>query len=372
MTQIVPDQQPVKTAPLQGDEGAAAPREKGAPTRRENGIDALRGVAILAMVASHLSREVLESPHPLWLRVFGSLAAPLFITLAGLLVARTIAIKQHPLGYYCLRAGLILLLAAVIDLLLWGLYPLIGCDVLYLIGIAMPLTALFVRLRPAAQVALMALWLALTIGLQATWGYPKELTLVALYDSPARLAQVAPQIVQQWFVSGWFPLFPWLLFSFLGARIFQFSQKRPASANRPLAATGLTLAAIGLLAGWLLGTPFYERGGYSELFYPPGLDFVMTASGVVLMVLPMARLRWLASSRPLVELGRCSLFVYVAHLVFLSWGIGHWYENLAIPQFLLLYAALVAMLIGLAGLVEAYKRRSTRRLPLMLRLLLGS
>ena len=110
---------------------------------RDDGIDALRGLAIVTMVASHLARELLVQPHPLALRAYGSLAAPLFVTLAGLMVAQTCSAKGYPLGHYIRRGGLILLLAAAVDLGLWGLYPMVGVDVLYLIGVAVPLTAAF-------------------------------------------------------------------------------------------------------------------------------------------------------------------------------------------------------------------------------------
>src|SRR5687768_6816906 len=97
---------------------------------RDYGLDALRGLAIVAMVASHLAREVLAAPHPMWLRVFSSGAAPLFIVLAGWLTAQTGAHKRYPLAHYLHRGGVILLMAVLVDMTLWGLYPFVGFDVL--------------------------------------------------------------------------------------------------------------------------------------------------------------------------------------------------------------------------------------------------
>ena len=178
------------------------------PHDRDSGIDALRGLAIVAMLASHLAREVLVSPHPLALRMFGSLAAPLFVALAGMMVAQTSSRKQYPLSYYAQRGGVILLLAAMVDVLIWGLYPFIGVDVLYLIAVALPLTALFCRIHLGWQVACLALVVLLPSGLRAVWEYPADVFAVVLGDHPTDVVDGLPVIVQQWLWTGWFPLLP--------------------------------------------------------------------------------------------------------------------------------------------------------------------
>jgi hypothetical protein len=60
------------------------------------------------MAASHLAREILVQPHPMWLRVFGSIAAPLFISLAGMMAAQSGALKRRPMDYYLQRGAAIL------------------------------------------------------------------------------------------------------------------------------------------------------------------------------------------------------------------------------------------------------------------------
>lgn len=56
--------------------------------------------------------EVLALPHPLWVRIWGSLAAPIFVTLTGVLVAQTRQQKGYSLSHYLVRGGLIVLIGA--------------------------------------------------------------------------------------------------------------------------------------------------------------------------------------------------------------------------------------------------------------------
>jgi uncharacterized membrane protein len=340
---------------------------------RDYGIDALRGLAIVAMVASHLAREVLSPPHPLWLRVFGSLAAPLFITLAGMLAAQTGANKRHPPGYYLQRGGAILALAALIDVLLWGIYPFVGCDVLYLIGVAVPLAACFSRLSLFWQACTMTSVCLLPEVLRPLVGYPDTVFAVALNESPRQIVAGAGVIVQQWLLTGWFPLLPWLAFSFLGAWLFRWRQGAQGRFAVQAGWTALFLMAAGFAWAYLLPTRLAERAGYPELFYPPTLAFLLLAAGAVLALLAQAGAAWLKASLPLVQLGRCPVLMYVVHLVILRWLLGPLLGEVGMTVYLITYAALLLILVGAAGAVDLAKQRvAHRQLPLMLRLLLGS
>ncbi len=340
--------------------------------QRDEGLDALRGLAIVAMVASHLAREVLADPHPLWLRMFGSLAAPLFITLAGMLTAQTAAIKNYPLNHYLKRGSIILLLAALVDVLLWGTYPFMGCDVLYVIGIALPLTACYARLSLVWQAVVLALVLLLPSVLRPMLGYPEDVWILSLAHSPLELLANAERVVHQWLLSGWFPLFPWLGFSFLGVWIYRWRQIEKVSPTKGLAVGGLTMTCLGGLSAYFFPLSLLERGGYTELFYPPTLAYLLMATGIVLLLFSLARWSPLAENQPLVQLGRCPLLMYLVHLAILHWMLEPLVGEVELTAYLLLYAALLLILIGLAGGVAlSKKQRSTRHMPLMLRLLLG-
>jgi fucose 4-O-acetylase-like acetyltransferase len=199
--------------------------------------------------------------------------------------------------------------------------------------------------------------------LRPVLGYPAEVFAVSLSDSPWELVTAAPRIVHQWFLSGWFPLLPWLGFSFLGAWLYRWRQMGVAA---------VPLIAIGLAAAWLYPPEFVERGSYTELFYPASLAYLLVAAGTVLALLPLTGQSWLKDNQPLVQLGRCPLLMYLVHLAILRWALHPLVGEVELPTYLLLYAALLLILVGLAGAVAVRKQRSSRRLPLPLRLLLGS
>jgi uncharacterized membrane protein len=345
--------------------------EKRAATSRDYGIDALRGLAIVAMVASHLARDLLVDPHPLWLRMYGSVAAPLFITLAGMLVAQTSARKRHPLGYYLERGLIILCLAAAVDVLLWGIYPLVGFDVLYLIGVAVPLTALFARLSSTWQTFLLVAILGLSAFCRQLYGYSEQVLAFPLTDHPSELVDEAGLIVQQWLVAGWFPMLPWLFFSFLGVRLNDWRQAGAARFVPHVLRVAAGLTAMGAALAWFFPPQTIVRGGYTELFYPPTLVYVLLATAVVLLLLAVAGRPWI-QQRFLVALGQCSLLMYIVHLALIHWVLLPLLDEVDLALFTILYTALVLVLVGLAEGVDLYKRRSERQLPFMLRFLLGS
>jgi peptidoglycan/LPS O-acetylase OafA/YrhL len=85
-------------------------------TNRNPTLDILRGIAIATMILSNFAGEMLKAPHPLWLTILGSLAAPLFVIIAGYLVGYSVINKNYPLSYFLLRGFLTLVMAATIDI----------------------------------------------------------------------------------------------------------------------------------------------------------------------------------------------------------------------------------------------------------------
>lgn len=339
---------------------------------RDYGIDALRGLAILAMLASHLAREVLVEPHPLWLRAFSSLAAPLFITLAGMMAVQTSTRYQRPISYYLQRGGVILLLAALVDVIIWRLYPFVGCDVLYLIAIAIPLTAVFSRLSWRWQAGVMAAVVLLPSWVRLRWGYPADVVSQRLSEPPGALIAEAPRIAQQWLICGWFPLLPWLAFSFLGVWLFRWTSNARLQAKSQMQLAAAALAILAALLQVLWPASVVKREGYTELFYPPSLAYLAAAAAVVLVLYSLRDAAVLRANHLLVRLGRCALLMYLVHLAILRWVVARWFEEVSLQTYLLLYLALGLVLAGAAGAVNLGKQRTERPLPFMLRMLLGS
>jgi uncharacterized membrane protein len=285
---------------------------------RYDWVDALRGVAIVLMVPANFA-PYLADPHPFWFRIASSLAAPIFIMVSAGMAALTAA--RHDLRYYLARGGAVLLIAMGLDVLVWQIVPGTSFDVLYLIGASLPLA--FV-LRNASVTSLFALSAGVvTAGslLRTHVGYDADPLQIHLFDP------YAPQIkdlVKSWLISGWFPILPWAAFTVVGLAYFRTLLRLPGLRTHLL--TGGTFTVLGMillflpvapdvLANLANGAILEKRQGYSEIFYPATLAFVLMAAGVAIVIAVL--MREYASAvvlRTLSFFGRYSMLVYVLHL----------------------------------------------------------
>jgi uncharacterized membrane protein len=343
---------------------------------RDLSVDLLRGLAIAIMVAANLIPSLLVPPAPFWLRAIASVAAPLFIFLSGMMVALSFRMKKHSFSYFLLRGGFVVLLGALLDLLTRGAVPFLDMDVLYLIGISLPLAYLFLHLDvPKRMLALVSI-MVVTPFAQGFLGYsglPLQVPLVPVLAGSALPA--ASGVLHQYLVEGWFPLFPWLAVALLGAHAGTFRWQ--GNAIRPFEGRAFVLFAGGALAAgvlvwYLLPGPALTPYGYVELFYPPTTGFLLFVTGLIfclfIAVDRQSAIRHAAG--PLAVLGQCSLAIYVIHTLIIEVLI----RPLQIQASLLLYLA--SALVFIAGMVAlAYAIRSLRlRLdspPFIVRVLIG-
>ena len=335
------------------------------PASRIATIDVVRGLAIFIMVPANMATSVYAEPHAFWFRVVSSFAAPR---------------RPHGLWDAVIRGLMLLAVAALIEGVIFRVVPFYSYDVLYLIGIACPLTYLFARLPRIWQLALIALIFVATPILQWKFSYTNHPGEYVLWGSGAGAREVTPRnptgLLQHLFVDGWFPLFPWLGMSFAGATIAQtvFMPPREEAFRRvvPIAAA---LLIVGIVAWWLYPGRAYVRDGFSELFYPPTLGFIVTACGTVLaLVLALLWAVHFAPDSPIFAplrwLGECSLLMYALHLAIINYMLEPLWPNRGLPTFLLVDLATVLVLVGIAAAVRAAKRAWPER-PYVVRFLFG-
>ncbi|MBI3953752.1 MAG: DUF1624 domain-containing protein, partial [Chloroflexi bacterium] len=339
---------------------------------RLTALDSLRGLAIASMVLLNLSAVVLAGVPPLPLRLIGSLAAaPVFILLSGLMVALTA--DRHGLLYFLLGRGLwILAVGAFVDLVVWRIYPFMGVEVLYIIGVSIPLAYLALKLAFWPRLGLMVALVALAPLLRGLLGYSHFPLEFYLWGEQVWQLADPPKLgpVQHWLVDGWFPLFPWLSFAVLGAHLGERLQQR----GRPAflletALLGVALTVAGAAAYVIAPPNSFVRGVWSELFYPPTVQFTVLALGVAVLLLALS-LRWggfqvtQAALRPLAALGRASLGLYFLHLalaVFVGLRVTGGWSQLSLGQYGLAY---LAMMLALLAAAEAYAQVKRRWRPL--------
>jgi uncharacterized membrane protein len=342
--------------------------------RRDLSIDVLRGVAVFTMIAANLAASALEGPHPLWFRLYGSFAAPLFVLLSGMMVAYTAKRKAYGFWHFAARGAIVVGIAALLEVIIWKFFPFMSVDVLYLIGVSLPLVYFMLRFSTPARWTIVAIIFLFTPVLQQILGYADYPTEVALSTDPGDAVD-ATSIFNHWLLDGWFPLFPWFGFALLGAQLadLRVRQKvRDLGWVRGSLATGAALFVCGIFIWWMYPGDLMTRGGYSELFYPPTPGFIITASGLAMMLL--ATIDWkpdLALYRPLRLLGESALLMYLLHIVLIKYVVAPEWEDESLETFIYLYAGMV---LGL--LVVAYAGRGIKsrwpHLPLPVRVLLGN
>lgn len=345
---------------------------------RVGSLDSVRGLAIALMVPANAAADWLAPPHPFGLRLAGSFAAPIFVFLAGMMIGlgsgRFGRCGPAGLRRAAGRGAFLMLIGALLDAGLGGIWPFQTCDVLYLIGLALPIGCLVAALPAWGRWATPLAILAATPLLQASLGYRVGLNTPSLDvldpSGPAPLGDVALRFL----IDGWFPAFPWLGLALLGTAVGQL--RGEGRSLRRARGAGWALLVTGAVAWWASPGEMAARCGYSELFYRPTPGFLATALGAVLLALDAferpipARLgRWLE------PLGRCSLLLYIAHLVAIHAIAARLDDDLAPRPFLALSTALLAGLLLLALAVDALKallREQGVRLPGVAALVLGS
>jgi uncharacterized membrane protein len=230
---------------------------------RDVSVDILRGIAIFTMIAANMAPYNFLEPHSFAFRIYGSVAAPMFIFLAGMMVSYTATIKAHKLMYYIKRAFATIMVAALIDTFIWDILPFITYDVLYIIGLAMPLIFFFIKLPRLGQAVFIVLIFSITPILQYYLGYAESPMEIGLSDEnrlpvPFNETVAAAKDIPVWrqfLHEGWFPFFPWIGVSLLGAFVGSFKFKTaPEAFNKNLLLGGGIMFALGI-AMWVIFMP---------------------------------------------------------------------------------------------------------------------
>jgi len=291
-------------------------------TRRILWIDALRGLAIMLMVPANLSPYFSE-PHPMWFRILGSFAAPTFIMLSAGMVILTA--HKHDAFYYLKRGGLIIAIGALLDVALWGIFPFTSFDVLYPIGLALPLMYMLRRVDSRELLYIAIIFMLATYAVQQLFGYHEE--VLEVYFTDIFFPDVA-RIVQSYFVDGWFPIFPWIGYAVLGALFFRTLFDSTAIASLRVLIMGAVFAGAGfamlfvpvdsdILRNITNSSILESRSGYSEIFYPPTFAYIIASVGVVILsAAVLQRIRFTGPISLLLFFGRYSMMVYILHQAF--------------------------------------------------------
>jgi uncharacterized membrane protein len=321
---------------------------------RDISIDITRGIAIFMMIAANMLPYLLVTPVPSFVRIYATCAAPIFVTISGMMVALTR--EKHHFKYFLDRGAIVVFIGVLLDAFINSTYPFTTMDVLYLIGISLPLAYLFMGMDKKLRWAVIGLIFLITPVLQYTMGYSE------LISQDNSWANIAHNIL----INGYFPIFPWLGFSFLGAQLgsMRWENRTIKRYNKPLTAVIIAaLLTVGSIVWALFPGNMYIRYGYVELFYPATIGFIITITGVI--ILAIASSDYLQSSRllePFRSMGEYSLHIYVAHLVIIALIIQPLHTKIGLPAYIVVYIlfafAMYLLSIGLKKMRSLQKGKN--------------
>jgi len=327
---------------------------------RDIPVDLIRGIAIALMVVANTVPYLLSLPVPFWIRLTSSLAAPLFILLSGMMVALSRTKKQYALRYFLIRGGLVILIAAGLEAVVWRLFPFLDMDVLFLIGLSLPLAYLFLGLDRKIRWGILGAIFCATPIFQFAFGYPEIPVQIPLAAGAMGMAGFTlPALAGHWLIDGWFPVFPWLGFALLGAELGTI--RWTGTGITSFATARFTAVALGLLgtglALWeLFPGPLLVRYGYVELFYPPVPGFCLAVAGAILCLFVIADMLPPAGiPDPLRAMGECSLAIYILHTIIIAWFIRPANLQISLPQFLLCTLVFIGAMCVFAYLLRRFR-----------------
>jgi len=271
-------------------------------------IDFARAFAMLVMFFAHLLPHfsVTGIDTCFFFRILSSSAAPLFLFLTGLNFS-----SKQTLREVCSKAFVFLGLAAFIDVVLWQIIPFYSFDVLYCIGFGYPLLYFFNKFNKWAQFGVLCGILVIAFLLQ------KNFQQVILEHDLNQWAQFDWQeVFNNLFYNGWFPIFPWLSFMFLGvlSKTYHLHLRKKHWSGFII---GMALLMISI--NWIQKSDLFLPEMAVELFYPANNAFMLYAISFLFLFWFLQPL--VAKLKPtffLVQFGRYSLFYYLLHLTLLT------------------------------------------------------
>lgn len=334
--------------------------------KREITFDIMRGLAIVLMICANAMGELLVEPHSYFMCVVGSIAAPMFIIISGLMVALTMSRKDYEFNHYLKRGAIVVGAGVFLDVIIWSIYPFTFCEVLYLIGISIPLVYLFMNIKNEWFRWIIILFiLIITPYLQGILGYTDYPTEINLDGTITLDSKHPTSILNHFIIDGWFPLFPWLAFAFLGANLYSLSQKYNEISSSSKAFVAV-IAIILIFAGFGLWAVFdpnlVVRHGYSELFYPPTYGFMLWSIGfIILLFVIIKSTDELNIWKPFVVFGKTALFVYLLHFAIIENVLTEMFEDMELTQFLALNAIFTIVLFIAAYMYLGWKKSLAKK-----------
>ncbi|SMX80250.1 Protein of unknown function (DUF1624) [Brevibacterium sp. 239c] len=266
------------------------------PPGRLIGLDAARGIALFAMMVTHIFALSDPEGFPTWAAVFAGRASALFAVLAG--CSLVLATRSRMAGSGRLRdaAPSVLIRAGAIILigLCLGSVSTLLAVILVNYGVMFAIAMLFLRLRTRTLFVTALAWMilspVLSMLIRSQFGLEPKYSSMSWFDFATPLTMLHDLVL-----TGYYPVLQWLSYIVLGMAVAKVDIGKHLMS---LFAAGLGLCLIGKGVSWLLlnvagGGPVLVR--VSELY---GTDLNAALFTGSYGVTPTTSWWWLAIAGP--------------------------------------------------------------------------
>ena len=266
------------------------------PDGRLIGLDVARGIALLAMMVTHIFALGDEAGMPTWAAVFAGRASALFAVLAGCSLVLSTRSRLAVSGRLRDAAPSVLIRAAAIVLIGLCLGSISGLLAVILVnyGIMFALALVFLRLRAPALFAIAGAWMLLSpvvsMWARSTFLLEPSYLPMGFFDfaTPGTM-------LTDLFLTGYYPVLQWMSYILLGMAVAKLDIGRHLLG---LFALGLSLFVAGRGASWLLLNVFGGDGALVQDAQMWGIDLTAALFTGSYGVTPATSWWWLAIAGP--------------------------------------------------------------------------
>ena len=266
------------------------------PDGRLIGLDVARGIALLAMMVTHIFALGDEAVMPTWAAVFAGRASALFAVLAGCSLVLSTRSRLAVSGRLRDAAPSVLIRAAAIVLIGLCLGSISGLLAVILVnyGIMFALALFFLRLRAGALFAIAGVWMVLSpivsMWVRSTFLLEPSYLPMGFFD----LATPGTMLTDL-FLTGYYPVLQWLSYILLGMAVAKLDIGRHLLA---LFTAGLGLFVVGRGVSWILLNVFGVDAALVAVSEMCGTDLTAALFTGSYGVTPATSWWWLAIAGP--------------------------------------------------------------------------
>jgi uncharacterized membrane protein len=338
--------------------------------RRLDTIDFLRGIAVFIMIIANSTPYIFNLSSYNTLRIIFSLAAPIFIFLAGYTTQMNF---ENNKSEKLIRIFQVILIAVIIDIFVWRSIPFYTFDVLYLIGASKLL--LFILNKYAnrsIKIFILFLFIGVLIFLSKYFFYRfplSDLNINILYNDPYYYFKAGA--IKRFLYDGWFPIFPWFIIVLMGSLSYKYNNIKNRFFLFLLILTGLS--ALIFLVFYFNMTTFIIREKYFEIWYPLYGIKLLLPIAVIFIIIGTINLYSNINFSFFNILGQNSLFAYLLNAIFDSILDSYNLNNYSMVNKVSIFLLSLFIIVIATFLLYYFKSKSYwKRIPFLFKFLMGA